>query len=129
MPERFDMLGLENNNFLLNSGTLFWLFFLWLFLIVIYVLATIVQKIAFRNSKLKTFLSILSYWIFFNYIIRLLLESYIDLCLTSLINLKLFYWGVSGEKIGTLFSFFVFTSISLFSILVLVFVFRNFRTL
>lgn len=90
------MIGLDGTNFLMNSGTLFLIFISWFFMVPLYFLAKHIANIC-NATKTKTVLGFLSIWIFFNYIIRVLIESYIDLTLTALLNLKNTNWQAEGE--------------------------------
>lgn len=123
IPNRFEMIGLDGNNFLMNSGTLFLVFISWFLTVPLYFCAKLCTN-TLRAEKAKVVLRIVSRWIFFNYLIRVLLESYVDLTLTSLLNLKNASWEFEGEKIASIFSFFVICCIILFTILTLLFFFK-----
>lgn len=85
------MIGLDGTNFLMNSGTLFLIFSSWFFMVPLYFLVKLIT-IVFNLSKITIVLEFVSNWLFFNFIIRVLLESYIDLTLTALLNLKNTNW-------------------------------------
>lgn len=67
----------------------------------------------------------ISVWLFFNFIIRLLLESFIDLTLTSLLNLRKQNYKISGERIGSVFSFLVVIFLVLFSVQIFLITWNN----
>jgi len=79
----------------------------------------------FKARKLKVILEYLSIWLFFNFIIRVFLESYIDFALTALLNLKRMNWKIDGESLSSGFSFVVSFLLILFSIFVYYFLFKN----
>ena len=82
---RFKMLGMETNNFLLNSGTMFTLFTYWGIAAVVTVALGLLMK---RFEKLGKLHSFLANHLFYAVLIRLLLESYLELLVACLINLK-----------------------------------------
>lgn len=106
MPLRYQMLGFDSRNFFLNSGTLFWLFLSWVFLAVLWLLFKGFSLLV-KNQYLRTFLRIASFWIFFNFLIRVLLESYIDLTISAFINVKRLKTSKSGEESALFFSYIV----------------------
>lgn len=114
-PLRYQMLGFETKNFFLNSGTLFFLFFSWFILIILYLFLKTANTIL-KNKKTEILLNFVSKWIFFNFIIRVLIESYIDLGLTSLINIDSQFLKENGEYLSTFFSFFVISFLIAFPI-------------
>lgn len=122
---RYQMLGFDNRNFLLNSGTLFWLFLSWVFVAALLLVVKIIVSL-FKARRLKTIYDILSVFLFFNFIIRVLIESYLDLSLTSLLNLQETNWQVSGGSVSACFSALIFSMVLLFPIGILLFLVKNF---
>lgn len=81
------MLGMDSRNFLLESGTLFLLFLSWCIFAVVYFIVWFINSF-YKSKRIAVLLDLSSTWLFFNYIIRVLLESYIDLLLTAILNLQ-----------------------------------------
>lgn len=65
--------------------------------------------------KLEVYLRFMSIWLFFNYPIRLVIESFMDITLTSLINLKELNMSKSGETTGSILSLIFFATMFMFS--------------
>lgn len=75
----------DNTNFIRNSGTSF-------YLIVIWALGAIVTIIMFKwrkaNSKFGVVVRYLISTFFFSFLIRTILETYIDLLISIFLNIK-----------------------------------------
>jgi hypothetical protein len=81
---------METDNFLLNSGTLLWMIFLWMFLVLVFFILKFISFFTIKLAKVETYIKSI---IYFSLIIRILLESYVDLFLTSLLNLSDISWS------------------------------------
>ena len=98
---RFEQMGYGQTNFILNAGTSFWLLIFWVFLAIISIIAT------FNNSlgdKFYRFRSWLNNLVFFDLLIRIYLETYLELLVCSLINIKHTNMSYSGERLSTIIS-------------------------
>ena len=82
--ERFATCGYETYNFILNSGSVFWLFVLFPFMCAVY---AIFSRL-FPKLKSKSIWIPLTKMLFFSFILRLWIESYFELMISSMINLK-----------------------------------------
>ena len=118
------LIGLDGTNFLMNSGSLFFSLLSWFIFIPFYFLAKMLAKI-FESTRSLLVLKYVSNWIFFNYIIRVLLESYLDLSLTAVMNLKHINWQVNGETISTSSSLFIIIFLIIFTIGSIFFIIKN----
>jgi len=110
----------------MNSGSLFFSLLSWFIFIPFYFFAKMLAKI-FGSTRSLIVLKYVSNWIFFNYIIRVLLESYLDLSLTALMNLKHINWQVNGETISTSSSLFVMIFLIIFTIGSIFFIIKNLK--
>jgi hypothetical protein len=76
---RFQNLGFDTYNFVLNSGTTMWLIFIW---IVLSLVTLCLRKI----SKLNSFVNYLYKNLFYGMIIRISLECYVELLISAYLN-------------------------------------------
>jgi len=83
---RYELIGMETSNFMLNSGTLFLMLVAWFLYALIYFTIKLAMKVLKKNpgGKMEKF----SNFLFFYLAIRILLESYLDLSLTLSLNIK-----------------------------------------
>ena len=83
LPEsqNFYEAGYETSNFVLNSGSCFWFVLIW-------ILLSIAQKILVYFKKLPMFTKKLGNLIFYSLIIRIALESYLELIINAILNVK-----------------------------------------
>jgi hypothetical protein len=123
---RYDLVGMETGNFLMNSGTLLWLLVGWIFLVFMWLGFLLIEA---GTKKLKWIRVKLGNVLFFSLIVRILLESYLDLLLTSLINLKSLNWKQNGETMGTTFSLILISFLIAFPIMCFVLLKANFKNI
>ena len=98
---RFEQMGYGENNFILNAGTSFWFLIIWI------LLAFLSKGLSFVKSKSKRFDSFrqkLRKQVFFQIIIRIYLECYLELLVCSLINVKNLNWKTDGEWFSSILS-------------------------
>lgn len=104
---RFQLVGLETKNFLLNAGTLFVLLFFWLPLVLSY----FVYK-SFKPHK--TLLILLSRWLFVNYLLRMIIESCLDFTIIVLLSFEDVKLRTLGDNLSFYFSLISFSLVILF---------------
>jgi hypothetical protein len=99
--KRFENVGFETENYILNMGSLFWFINAWLACL----LGSYLLKVCSTKHRyiMKVYIW-LKTWVFWNFIIRLILESYIDLSISSFINILHMTWDTTGEIAGACMS-------------------------
>lgn len=107
---RFDVMGYGDINFILNSGTSFWLINLWAFLAVVSIISAFVKSFGNRFDAFRNWLNSL---VFFDLLIRIYLETYLELLVCSLINIKYMSWNYDGERLSSLISVLFFVSLTI----------------
>ena len=98
ISEKFSEVGYDTSNFILNAGSVFWFIIMWV------LLALAIKAIAkcFRSKpKIMAFSEKVHRVVFFTLIIRIGLESYLELLISALINIKEMKWNFSGESIAS----------------------------
>jgi hypothetical protein len=80
---RFYEYGYDNTNFILSSEILFWVFILWAGFAVIVKYGL---KVSPNKGRVNKALTVMKGTLFFNFIIRFIIESYLDLLLAALVN-------------------------------------------
>jgi len=106
---RFRDYAYESTNFILNSEILFWVFVLYLLLCAPVYFGNKLSK-GTRANKVFRFLHTR---VFFNFIIRFLLESYMDLYLNAILNIFSLYFGDIGGSISSVLSIFFISAFTL----------------
>lgn len=99
---RFSNLGFETYNFTLNSGTTLWLICFWA---LASAAIAIINK--FCKPKKPLLVRVMQYCsnsLFFSMIIRILLECYLELIISSYLNLQTLDWSANGEIFGSVVS-------------------------
>jgi len=81
---RFQNMGFQNFNFILNSGTTFWFINGWCFFAFV---TTIFARIITIEGRVKSLIMKISSLLFYGVIIRLFLECYLELAVCSFLNL------------------------------------------
>jgi len=94
-------MGYAEINFILNSGTSFWLLVSWAFLGLI---SIILQFIPIFQTRWYNIAVKLNTFVFFQLIIRIFLETYLELLVCALINVTNLNWNFNGERLSSLFS-------------------------
>jgi len=97
---RYGENGYEKLNFIKNSGSVFWFLFAWLF----FALFTLFLSLFKANKRIHRVETFLSRYLFYSIIIRLFIESYLEIMLSALINIKNLNWKLSGDIIASLFT-------------------------
>jgi len=108
--ENFERYTYSSKNFIINSELLIWGFNAWLLMVfLLWPLAKILTPERF--SWVKEYLKDL---IFYKFLLRFLLESYLELYLCTFINFEKLLWTTSGEIVGSIaciFFFVIYTSL------------------
>jgi hypothetical protein len=108
METRYNNLGFETPNFVLNAGTLFFLNIFWCVMVMVCLSLALVKKVKIITRLVTWMKSKL----FFTFIIRSTIESYVELFLSGMLTLKYgLKWETSGDYFGSILS--IFYSISL----------------
>lgn len=94
-------MGYGQTNFILNAGTSFWLLLFWVILAILSIIATFNHSL---GDKFYRFRSWLNNLVFFDLLIRIYLETYLELLVCSLINIKHTNMSYSGERLSTIIS-------------------------
>ena len=82
---RYELVGIETNNFLKNAGTLLWLMIGWIILVAIHFILKIFSQLSPKTKKVAIWLR---NRLFYSLILRLLVESYLELTVAALLNFK-----------------------------------------
>lgn len=95
---KYSYAGYGTSNFLINAGSSFYVFLIWLLATLVYF---ILKRRPQRFKKVKAWLK---RYLFFAVLIRIILELYLDFVISALINFTQFDWTYSGEAMGILLS-------------------------
>jgi len=111
---------------ILNSGTLFLNYVLLIIFVAIY---GFVRFLSYWYSSFEKLEQRMRVNLFYNAFIRLALESYLEITLSSMLNLKRPDISLSGEAASTFASFLFIVLNTLLPLMLLFFVYRHFREL
>lgn len=121
---RFKMVGYESSNFLFNADTLFWCFLYWILMAVLYLYLKVLSSV-FGLFRLRKVLEVFSIFIFYNFIIRVLLESYLDFSIASLLNIKALNYQSLGDTIASYSAFIALGALCVFTLFIFFYTIRN----
>lgn len=106
-PDRYQSCGYETYNYLQNAGNIFWV-------IAVYPVVCVFCLIFFKSSNNKWvhyIKSIITKAIFFEFIVRLWLESFIEVLIATLLNLKRMIFTTNGEAVSVLLTITTFIAL------------------
>lgn len=94
--ERYISCSYETFNFILNSGSFFWIFAAYPFLSLLFLIMN-------RSSDNRYVLKVKRFFtaiFFYEFLVRLWLESYFEVVLSAVLNFRLLLWTPEGELIA-----------------------------
>jgi hypothetical protein len=98
---RFNTMGYDSTNFIRNAGTAFYFLVIWALVCLVTGVVYIVKGKRPRMNRLFTKLAL---FCFFSFVIRILLETYLDLLISVFLNIKALNFSESGEFFSSVMS-------------------------
>ena len=85
---------MNSQNFILNAGTMLFAIMAWMLIVIIYKCLKLLGR---RFPKLEKFRLKLKKILFYGTIIVILLESYLEILIAALVQIRVLSWGSIGE--------------------------------
>ena len=118
----FNNMGIETDNVIQNLGSMF------IYLVGFFVLLSFTILLSFVK-KYHHYIEIVyiyfSKMVFYNMILRLILEGYMDYALSSLLNIQNLIWKTQSDKFASVFTILAIATIICFPFLVAIIVWRK----
>lgn len=101
---RLEALGLESQNFMINGGTLFIFFAIWVCFNILQLPFALASRFTANNSCLNRFSSRFADKLRWNFFFDVTLTGQVEFMLAALIHLNHWKWDLIGDRLGCIFA-------------------------
>jgi hypothetical protein len=108
--KRFREYSFKTSNFIINSEILFYTLLIYIVLALIFL---ILSRITNEDSYIGRGILAIKVKFFFNFLVRLMLEGYLEFFLCTIVNLQQLLFTTTGETISSILSILMFISLIL----------------